>query len=137
VLSAFVVGSAARTMTRLPAAERREIVLATCARFFGARALKPRDYVEQNWMDEEFTRGCYHGCAVTGAYTAFGRALREPIGRIHWAGSETGIHQMGSMGGAVDSGRRVAREILAVDAGEPAPAPAPVAALAAKPEARR
>ena len=121
VLSAFVVGSAARTMTRLPAAERRETVLRTCAGFFGSKVLAPRDYIEMNWMDEEFTRGCYHGCAATGAYTSFGPALRAPIGRIHWAGSETGIHQMGSMGGAVDSGRRVAREILALDARDPEP----------------
>jgi monoamine oxidase len=91
-----------------------------CERLFGKRVRAARDYVECDWMDEQFTRGCYHGCATTGAYTAFGPALREPIGRIHWAGSETGIRQMGSMGGAVDSGERVARELLALDAGDAA-----------------
>jgi monoamine oxidase len=115
VLSAFVTGSAARAVTRLAPDERREAVLAALVRFFGPRAGAPAEFVAQNWLDEEFTRGCYHGFAPPGVYTAFGHALRQPIGRVHWAGSETGVHQMGSMGGAVDSGRRVAREIAALD----------------------
>ncbi|HEX8052984.1 MAG TPA: FAD-dependent oxidoreductase [Thermoleophilaceae bacterium] len=112
-LSAFVVGSAARAMTRLSPPERREAVIGALVRFFGPRARTPVEFVEQNWMDEEFTRGCYHGFAPPGLYTAYGPALRAPVGRIHWAGTERGVHQLGSMGGAVDSGRRVAREILA------------------------
>jgi monoamine oxidase len=118
VMSAFVTGSAARTLTRLPQAERRDLVLAGLARALGPRAAKPAGFVEQNWLDEEFTRGCYHGFAPPGVYTAYGPALRTPVGRIHWAGTETGVHQMGSMGGAVDSGQRVARELLARAAGE-------------------
>jgi monoamine oxidase len=118
VLSAFVTGSAARTMTRLPKAERRDAVIEGLVRGLGRRAGKPIDFVEQNWLDEEFTRGCYHGYAPPGVYTVYGPALRAPIGRIHWAGTETGVHQMGSMGGAVDSGRRAARELLARAADE-------------------
>ncbi|MDQ2958383.1 MAG: flavin monoamine oxidase family protein [Actinomycetota bacterium] len=113
VLSAFVTGSAARAMTRLSRAERRAAVLEGLVRGLGPRAGKPVDFVEQNWLDEEFTRGCYHGFAPPGVYTVYGPALRAPIGRIHWAGTETAVHQMGSMGGAIDSGRRVARELLA------------------------
>jgi monoamine oxidase len=118
VLSAFVTGSAARTLTRLAPPERRTAVLDGLVRGLGPKAGKPRDFVEQNWLDEEFTRGCYHGFAPPGLYTSYGEALRAPIGRIHWAGTETGVHQMGSMGGAVDSGRRVARELFARAADE-------------------
>lgn len=113
VLAVFVTGSAARAMTRVPKRERRRAVLDTLVGAFGPAAARPDELVEQNWIDEAFTRGCYHGYAPPGVYTAYGPALREPAGRIHWAGTETGVHQMGSMGGAVDSGRRVAREILA------------------------
>ncbi|WP_250279641.1 FAD-dependent oxidoreductase [Frankia sp. Cppng1_Ct_nod] len=116
VLSVFVTGSAAWTLTCLPRAERRVAVLDGLVRGLGPRAGKPTDFVEQNWLDEEFTRGCYHGFAPPGVYTACGPALRAPIGRIHWAGTETGVHQMGSMGGAIDSGRRVAQELLAREA---------------------
>jgi len=129
VLSAFVTGSAARKMTRLTRAERRAAVLDGLVRGLGPRAGRPADFVEQNWLDEEFTRGCYHGFAPPGVYTSFGPALRTPIGRIHWAGTETGVHQMGSMGGAIDSGRRVARELLARDADEFDPAAAIPAAV--------
>ena len=114
VLSAFVVGTAAREMTRLPAPQRRVAVLAELTRSFGRRAGRPAAFVEQNWMDAAFTRGCYHGFAPPGMYTSYGPALRRPIGVLHWAGTETGVHQMGSMGGAVDSGRRAAREIVGV-----------------------
>jgi monoamine oxidase len=122
VLSAFVTGPAAWAMTRRPPAERRAAVLGGLARALGPRAARPADFVEQNWLDEEFTRGSYHGFAPPGVYTVFGPALREPVGRIHWAGTETGVHQMGSMGGAVDAGLRVARELLARAAGERRPA---------------
>ncbi len=118
VLSAFVTGSAARKLTVLPPEERRAAVLRGLTTALGPRAAHPVDFVEQNWLDEEFTRGCYHGYATPGTLTAYGPALRAPIGRIHWAGTEVGVHQLGSMGGAIDSGRRAARELLARDAGE-------------------
>ena len=44
----------------------------------------------------------------------YGPALREPIGRIHWAGTETAALWTGYVDGAIDSGRRVAAEILGV-----------------------
>ncbi|GAB3441997.1 flavin monoamine oxidase family protein [Actinophytocola sediminis] len=125
VLSAFVTGSAARALTVLPPDERRSAVLDGLVKGLGPQAARVVDFVEQNWLDEEFTRGCYHGYAPPGTLTAYGPALRAPIGRIHWAGTETGVHQMGSMGGAIDSGNRAAGELLARAAGErPASRPA-------------
>ena len=41
----------------------------------------------------------------------FGPALREPIGRLHWAGTETAEVFNGYMDGAVRSGERAAREV--------------------------
>jgi monoamine oxidase len=49
----------------------------------------------------------------TGAWTAYGSALREPIGPIHWAGAETATVWNGYMDGAVQSGERTAAEVLA------------------------
>jgi monoamine oxidase len=122
VLSAFAAGPPARELIRQSARERREAVLDALVRFFGPRARTPFDLVETNWVEEEFTRGCYHGFAPPGLYTEYGPALREPIGRIHWAGAESVPLEMGSMGGAIDSGRRVAREISALEAGDRADA---------------
>jgi monoamine oxidase len=47
-----------------------------------------------------------------GVLTRHGAALRAPVGRIHWAGTETSAIWNGYMDGAVRSGQRVAAEIL-------------------------
>jgi monoamine oxidase len=44
---------------------------------------------------------------------ACGSAIREPVGRIHWAGTETATVNCGYIDGAVRSGERVAAEVLA------------------------
>ena len=48
------------------------------------------------------------GTAMTGC----GEALRQSVGRIHWAGTETAEVWNGYMDGAVRSGERAAREVL-------------------------
>ena len=48
-----------------------------------------------------------------GTLTQFGHALRTPVGRIHWAGTETSDYWQGYMDGAVRSGERVAKEVRA------------------------
>jgi len=45
--------------------------------------------------------------------SAYGQSLREPIARIHWAGTETATRWTGSMEGAILSGERAASEVLA------------------------
>jgi monoamine oxidase len=111
-LVAFLEGKGAREWGRRPAHERRAAVVANLARMFGPQASRPESYIEQSWADEEYTRGCY-GCAFTpGGWTAFGPALREPIGPIHWAGAETGTTWSGYMDGAVQSGERAAAEAI-------------------------
>ena len=50
----------------------------------------------------------------TGVLTQYGRRLREPVGRIHWAGTETASVSYGAMDGAVRSGERVTSELLAL-----------------------
>jgi len=46
-----------------------------------------------------------------GIMTTVGRTIREPFGRIHWAGSETASRWMGYVDGAVRSGERAAEEV--------------------------
>lgn len=113
VLLGFLEGRFARHWATRPAAERRQAVLAGHARLFGPRAAEPRSFVERVWADEEWTRGCYGCLMTTGGWTEYGRALREPIGNLHWAGAETATVWSGYMDGAVSSGERAAEEILA------------------------
>jgi monoamine oxidase len=113
VLLGFIEGTAAREWGRKSASERRQAVLNNFATYFGDAALKPRAYYEKNWSADEWTRGCYTGYMPPGALLDFGKALREPVGRIHWAGTETATIWAGYMDGAVRSGHRAAKEALA------------------------
>jgi len=45
--------------------------------------------------------------------TGYSPALRAPIGRQHWAGTETATEWSGYMDGALQSGERAAAEVLA------------------------
>jgi monoamine oxidase len=114
VLLGFVTGRHARELLDLPEAEARERVLACFARWFGEHASTPREFVAYSWSREEWTRGCYGPHPTPGALTGFGRWLREPHGRVHWAGSESATRWIGCMDGAVSSGQRAAEELLRV-----------------------
>jgi monoamine oxidase len=46
-----------------------------------------------------------------GVWSDFGAALRQPVGRLHWAGTETAEVFNGYMDGAVRSGERAASEV--------------------------
>lgn len=70
------------------------------ARLFGAQAAQPDGFIEHVWADEEWTRGCYGCLMTTGGWTEYGRALRKPVGRLHWAGAETPTVWNGYMDGA-------------------------------------
>jgi monoamine oxidase len=113
VLLGFVCGEDARRLGAQSAATRRRAVLASFTRLFGPQAGRPRTLIEHNWSNEPWTRGCYEGYMPPGVWTDFGSALRAPIGRIHWAGTETSEVFMGYMDGAVRSGERAAAEVRA------------------------
>lgn len=113
VLLGFLEGRFARYWATRPAAERRQAILAGHARLFGSRAAEPADFVERIWAEEEWTRGCYGCLMTTGGWTEYGRALRAPVGSLHWAGAETATVWSGYMDGAVSSGERAAAEVLA------------------------
>ena len=115
VLLGFLEGEQARAFGRVSDEERRRAVLACFTRFFGPRAGDPSEYVEQWWAEEPFTRGCYAGYLPPGVWTSLGFALRRPCGRIHWAGTETAEVWNGYMDGAISSGERAARDVLAAD----------------------
>ncbi|HEX5610870.1 MAG TPA: flavin monoamine oxidase family protein [Solirubrobacterales bacterium] len=112
VLLGFLEGRLAREWGARPAEERREAILAGHARLFGPRAAQPERFIERVWAEEEWTRGCYGCLMVPGGWTEYGSALRDPIGRLHWAGAETATVWNGYMDGAVSSGDRACAEAL-------------------------
>jgi monoamine oxidase len=112
VIFGFVAGDQAREFTKLSARERRAAVIANYVEFFGPQAAAPERYIETNWKRETWTRGCPVGIPGLGQLVARGAALRAPVGRIHWAGTETSNYWAGYMDGAVRSGERAAVEVI-------------------------
>lgn len=114
VLLGFLEGDEGRVWGERTPEEREAEVIATFVRLFGDKAASPLRYTEKVWADDEWARGGYAGLMVPGAWTSYGRALRAPVGRIHWAGTETATEWSGYIDGAVQSGQRAAAEILAL-----------------------
>lgn len=107
----FVAGDDCRRLERLGPAARRQAVLAELGRAFGQQAAAPLELVEQHWPAEVHTRGGPVAICVPGTFGALGPALREPVGPIHWAGTETATEWCGYMEGALSSGERAAAEV--------------------------
>ena len=113
ILLGFIGGTDARTWYGLSAEARRQAVIANFVEYFGQRAANPIQYVENAWAEERFSRGDPVAGLGPGTLLDFGTALRAPVGRIHWAGTETSDYWVGYMDGAVRSGERAAAEVLA------------------------
>ena len=108
----IVEGPIARRIGELDEAERRRTILAELVGRFGDKAASPVDYIEQYWTTERYSGGGMLSHAPPGVLTEFGPALREPCGRIHWAGTESSAVMCGWVDGAVRSGERAASEVM-------------------------
>ncbi|MHB1138442.1 MAG: flavin monoamine oxidase family protein [Microthrixaceae bacterium] len=114
ILVGFLEANDGRVWARRGVEERRDAVIECFARYFGPLARRPVEYLERDWMAEEFSRGCYGAHFTPGVWTAYGSALREPVGVLHWAGAECSAVWNGYMEGAVRSGERAAQDVLAL-----------------------
>lgn len=80
-------------------------------RYFGEGAARVTGYVEKDWATDPWSTGCITPLPP-GLLSQAGAALREPVGRVHWAGTETSDIWGGFMDGAVRSGERAAAEVV-------------------------
>jgi monoamine oxidase len=112
VIASFTFGPVAAHIDALDDGERRRSVLDSLTARFGRRAAAPADFIETPWWKEQWTRGCSMAHLPPGILTRFGPLLRQPFGRVHWAGTETATTSHGAIDGAVRSGERAAAEIL-------------------------
>ncbi|HWJ82725.1 MAG TPA: FAD-dependent oxidoreductase [Nocardioides sp.] len=114
VLLSFVGGSTHKRYARLPLAERRHAMLQGFAQMFGDQALRPIEYTEHDWTLEPWTTGSPIALPKPGIISTHGSTIREPFGRVHWAGTETSTYWSGFMDGAVRAGERAAGEVAAL-----------------------
>jgi monoamine oxidase len=124
ILAGFAVDDAGRSLQAMTLAERRQALINEMVGRFGKQAgnLSPTitpNYVEQNWAVPPFTRGDPASNPGPRVLTAlgFGPAIRAPVRRIHWAGTDTSTSWYGTMEGAATSAARAVQEALAAEGG--------------------
>jgi len=112
VILLFLEGDQARLFGQLTQADRRAAMTAELVRHFGSAAAHPELYVDGEWSDRQWTRGCYNANLGPLVWTRYGPALARPIGAIHWASTDTATHWSAYMEGAVDAGERAALAVI-------------------------
>jgi monoamine oxidase len=114
VLMAFIGGSTWRDWGNRLLSERRSAVIQAFARIVGPQALTPIDYVEHDWTQERWSTGGPTSVSAPGVVYGYGAQIRQPVARVHWAGTETATYWTGYMDGAVRAGKRAAQEVLSL-----------------------
>lgn len=111
-LCLLVGGDEARALDDLDPATRRADLLARMAVALGPRTLAPTSWHEKSWHLDPHAGGGYLALPDRGADIELPMPA-DPIGRVHWAGTETAADHPGYLDGAIESGERAAREALA------------------------
>ena len=111
VLMGFFEGVEAVTLAKRSEALRERTFIDALTEVFGPEATAPRTYVDRDWAAERFTRGSNGAHFSPGVWSVNGQLLAEPVGPIHFAGSEYAAKANGYLEGAVRSGREEARAI--------------------------
>jgi monoamine oxidase len=125
-LMAFIVADSAEALGQLSPDDRKKSVIANLEAIFDAKPGSTDEYVvgyqERVWTNKDFewaggAPGVFFAPSQENEPSFFehGRLLREPHGRVHWAGAETATDWAGGyMNGAIQAGMRVAHEVLAL-----------------------
>jgi len=117
ILTGWVGGVAAENLLAEEPASRLERSLVALSEVLAVprRELETQleAWTSHDWRADPFARGAYSYIGVNG--TAAPRALGRPVdGTLFFAGEATNGEQIGTVAGAIASGRRAAREILRV-----------------------
>ena len=112
ILTSFIQGDRLFEWIRLPMEGRKEWVISDLIELFGEKARHAIDYVEALWPQDQLAGGAYNAYLPPGGWSCFGSAIREPFGRISWAGTETAAEWYGYFEGAATAGERAAEEVL-------------------------
>jgi monoamine oxidase len=112
VLLALIENVEARRLSQMSLAARKAEVVNAFALAFGEEARHPIGYVEKDWSSDPWVRGGAASFFAPGMLTEYRYLFDKPIGRVHFAGAETGTAFWGNMEAALQSGERAAREVL-------------------------
>ncbi|MCZ0983461.1 FAD-dependent oxidoreductase [Streptomyces diastatochromogenes] len=111
-LCVLVAGAEARELDSTDTAGRHRALLGQLVPHLGPRVLAPADWHEKSWHLDEHAGGGYAALATPGTTDGYLPMPSQPVGPLHWAGTETANEHAGYVEGAIESGERVAREVL-------------------------
>lgn len=111
VLTVFLTGVNSAATAALSDRERHMLIVDRVASVLGPQATQTIGYLDRYWAHDEYSLGDV-SFFPPGIWTQYGPALREPVGPIHWAGTETATEFAGQMEGAIRSGYRAAHAVL-------------------------
>jgi monoamine oxidase len=115
ILTAWAGGTAADNLAAETPEGRIDRALDSMAAAFGQPRRKLAGLLDaswtHDWQSDPFSRGAYSYAGVGGSNAA--AALARPIANtLFFAGEATSSDQTGTVAGAIDSGRRAAKELL-------------------------
>ncbi|XP_077865481.1 amine oxidase [flavin-containing] B-like [Saccoglossus kowalevskii] len=112
-LMSFLNGDWGRKLCGETKEKRKAVLCQEYAKSLNStEALNPINYVEFDWTGEQYSGGCYVCAYPPGVLTRYAKELRNPIGRVYFAGTETASSWTGYMDGAIQAGDRAAKEVL-------------------------
>ncbi|KAJ0309878.1 hypothetical protein Brms1b_008917 [Colletotrichum noveboracense] len=116
-ITCFHVAEPGKQWSKLRAEDRREAVLKLFRAMFSTvvdDVPEPINIIEKEWTKDPWARGAPSPVMGPGVLTSdAGKAVREPVGHIHFIGTEASLVWKGYMEGAVQSGIRGAKEVIA------------------------
>ncbi|MBE0011684.1 NAD(P)/FAD-dependent oxidoreductase [Arthrobacter sp. AET 35A] len=91
--------------------ERERAFLDLLVKAFGPQAADPSYFHETDWTQQEWAKGGPVTYMPPGVLANFGAALRDPVGKVHFAGTEASFQWSGYMEGGVRAGQKAAAAI--------------------------
>jgi monoamine oxidase len=112
ILTSFFSAPASITLEARTPQQRKADTISSLVTCFGPKAAEPAQYIEANWPASKWVGGAFNAFMGPGVLTTFGDALRAPVDRIHWAGTEAATRWMGYFDGAVRAGQAAASAVM-------------------------
>jgi monoamine oxidase len=112
ILIAFATASRAERLAALEPGPRQALILEHIRQSLGEVPAAPLAFHSIDWMEDPWAQGGYASRLGLGCQEAQQPVLAEPIGRVHFAGTETASQWRSYMEGALESGERAALEVL-------------------------
>ena len=89
-LMGFILARKADRLAEVHKELRKRKIRELYAKGLGSQeALQPVRYEEKDWCEEQYSGGCYAAYFPPGIMTQYGTVIRQPVGRIYFAGMET------------------------------------------------